>query len=246
MALLVEDRALLDAFRRGDRAALSRIYLHYAEEVARILTNGFGFQVGEGRARFHGYQSRFEMEDVLHEVFARAFSDQARLGYDGLNPYRSYLFGIARTVVIDDFRSKQRALRRFTVLDAAAQNAPADVSEAGADPLVGVVEPTGNPERDLENAELTRLVRTFLDDLDDAEKEVFRLRFSEGKSLAEVETATGRSPSKVKTMERRLRHRLLERIWKSGYLRGFRAEEKTGGWFARTLRLLEREGGRST
>lgn len=243
MSLLAEDRALLDAFRRGDLDALSRVYLHYADEVAGMLVRGFSFSGGGESCRFHGYASRFELEDALHEVFARALTEKARLGYDGLRPYYAYLFGIARAVVIDDFRSRERVLRRFTVTKA-VESTPAPLSDAASDPIEGLSAPTGDPLRDLENAELVGLVQGFRRELNPSEAEVFHLRFAEGKSLAEVEAATGRSPSKVKTLERKLRHRLLERIWRSGYLRDWRPQEKSEGWFARTLRSLERIEGR--
>src|SRR5574341_691980 len=90
------DRSFLDAFRRGDRAALAAVYEHYVAGVSAILRHGFAFSSGGARTRFHGYRSQFELEDILQEVFSRAFSERARLAWDGLTPYESYLAGIAR------------------------------------------------------------------------------------------------------------------------------------------------------
>lgn len=221
---------MLDGFRRGDQAALDLVYRTYAEEVAGILVHGFLFPSGNGVKRFRGLDSRFDLEDLLQEVFTRAFSEPARLGYDGLRPYGAYLAAIARTVVIDRLRSESRWQRRFESNDAAVAAAPLPPDGGNAsDPLEGTVAPGGNPAIDFENAELARLLQEIQSGLSADEAEVFRLRFREGLSLAETERATGRSPSKVKTLERKLRVRVLQRIWGAGYL----AKKNTFGWLAR-------------
>ena len=229
---LEEDRPLLDAFRRGERDALDRVYRTYAEEIASILVHGFAFSSAGRSARFHGLTSRFDIEDLLQEVFTRAFTERARLGYDGLRPYGGYLAGIAKAAVIDRLRSHARWQRRFLLDDGSADAAlPHDAGHA-SDPLEGDIAPTGDPSRDLENAELAALLAEIQASLAPEEAEVFRLRFREGKSLTEVERETGRSPSRVKTLERKLRQRLLDRIWAAGYLHGERGKE---GWIARLL-----------
>lgn len=230
---LEEDRPLLDGFRRGDRDALDRVYRAYAEEIASILVNGFAFSSAGRSCRFRGLSSRFDLEDVLQEVFARAFTERARLAYDGLRPYGAYLAAIARTAVIDRFRSQARWQARFQWQDPALDEVPvpADAGDA-SDPLEGAVAAGGNPQRDLENAELARLLREFQEGLDEDEADVFRLRFREGKSLKQVEDETGRSPSKVKTLEGKLRQRLLERVWGAGYLEN---RMSPGGWIASLL-----------
>ncbi len=239
MTLLVEDRALLDAFRRGDREALARVFTHYAEELARLLAGGFAFVVDGKTCRFQGYRSRFDLEDKLHEVFAKAFAEKARLGYDGLGSFRNYLFGIARHAVIDDFRSKQRAMLRFSIDDENLPEPVAEPHEESVEVLEGLVSNTGDPVRDVEHAELAGLLGRLRAELSAEEEEVFRLRFVEGRSLAEVEAQTGRSPSKVKTTEQRLRRRLVDTIWSSGYLDDLRG--RAGGWFERLV--AERKAG---
>src|SRR5262245_19722724 len=113
--LLVENRALLDGFRKGDRSALERVYAAYARDVAQQLKRGFTFQSGGRSCRFHGPPSAADLEDRVHDVFVRAFSDGARLAYDGLTPYKNYLYTVARNLVIDDFRKKERALVEYSV-----------------------------------------------------------------------------------------------------------------------------------
>ena len=46
--MLSDDRQLLDAFRRGDRAALERVYRQYVTKVERLVAHGC--LAGVGRA----------------------------------------------------------------------------------------------------------------------------------------------------------------------------------------------------
>lgn len=94
MSLLEEDRALLDGFRRGDRSALGRVFLTYADEVAR--------QVRAARVPEH------DVESVVQDVFMKAFRDAARQSYDGLRPYGAWLNTITRNLVIDRARKERR------------------------------------------------------------------------------------------------------------------------------------------
>ena len=41
MTLLSGDRALLDAFRRGDEEALTEVYFHYVDIISDLLQSGF-------------------------------------------------------------------------------------------------------------------------------------------------------------------------------------------------------------
>ena len=99
MSLLVEDRRLLEEFRRGTPQALERVYAHYVDHVAAFLRGGFTFSSGGQLIRFKGLQSPSELQDVLQETFCRAFHPRARVSYDGIHPYAPFLLTIARTLV---------------------------------------------------------------------------------------------------------------------------------------------------
>src|SRR5262249_52913097 len=107
MPLLSADRALLDAFRGGDRDALERVYRYYVPIVGRLLRRGFSVRGGKGVATFSMTQA-FEIESAVQEVFLRAFEGRARLSYDGLRRYRDFLFGIAKHVALDELRRRSR------------------------------------------------------------------------------------------------------------------------------------------
>jgi RNA polymerase sigma-70 factor (ECF subfamily) len=104
--VLEADRALLDAFRAGDHAALERIYRDFVDDVFRLVA----------RVERHPAEQRARVQDV----FVRAFADRARAAYDGIRPYRPYLLRLARNCVIDHARrqSAERAARVELDLDA--------------------------------------------------------------------------------------------------------------------------------
>lgn len=209
MSLLMLDRALLDAYRAGDPCALERVYRAYAEDVASLLARGFTFSAGARTCSFRGYRDRFDLEDVLQEVFLRAFGERARLAYDGLKPFKSYILGIARNAVIDAYRRNRRASQCFIFDYEMPANTFMDPSES------------------LEEEALVQVVERFRTSLTPEEEQVFRLRFEEGKSLAAVESTTGRSPSKTKTLEKKLRTRLLDEVWAGGFLEGYRQDRRS-------------------
>lgn len=236
--LLVEDRALLDAFRRGERAALERVYREYVQSVARLLRRGFSFSSGGRRHHFRGFWTTFDLEDRLHEVFARAFSERARTSYDGLTSYKAYLLAIARNLVIDEFRQKADALLEFS-LDAEGEPSAttADLTaEPQAEPLTGDLEPRGNPPADIEAAEVVGLVKIFRAQLSPREQEIFRLRFEEEREHKEIAEMTRLSPSQIKTSEQRIREAFFEFMNGRGYFQGYRRARK--GWLAPLFGML--------
>jgi len=236
--LLIDDRALLDAFRRGDRTALERVYSTYARDVAAQLRRGFSFQSSGRTCRFHGTRSAADLEDRVHDVFSRAFSDSARLGYDGLTPYKTYLFTIARNLVIDDFRRKERALVEYSI-DPPEVSEPIDQNDA-TEPTLGAMSPSGDPEKDAQTRQLLGLVDTFKRELPERERTVWRLRFEEEKEHKDIAVETGLSESKIKTSEGRIRERFFDHMTRHGYFSGF--VQQKHGW----LRALKSAFGRGS
>lgn len=231
--LLVENRALQDAFRRGERTALLAVYQHYAPAIAAVMRHGFTFQSQGRRCRFHGTRSGFDLEDRLQEVFARAFTERARLAYDGLSSYEAYLRTIAKHLVIDDFRKKERALVEYSIeapeLDEAQRPEPA------SEPFTGHWVPTGNPAEDFARAELVGLLGEFEATLGPRELQVYRLRYVEELEHHDICGRTGLSASKVKTSELRIRTSFFQFMQHRGYFAGY--EQASKGWLRWVRRL---------
>jgi RNA polymerase sigma factor (sigma-70 family) len=91
---LESDRSWVAAFKRGDRAALARVFSTYADDVAR--------QVRATRVAEH------DVESLVHDVFVKAFAEKARLGWDGLRPFGAWLNTLTRNVLVDRARRERR------------------------------------------------------------------------------------------------------------------------------------------
>lgn len=198
MPYLTSNRRLLDEFRRGEPRALREVYLYYAPTVARAL-------------RAERFKAPLELADGLQEVFARAFADRARLGYDGISPYGAYLCAIARHVAID-------AVRRRSASHAAAAEL-AEVSE--------LAPASEGPDVLSEEAEARRLVEVFEERLSAKDRLLFNCRFRDGQTQEGAAEALGLTRIQVRRAEARLRAELLEYLKSSGYLE--HAAPPTGG-----------------
>jgi len=211
---------------------LERVFVHYGPYVAALLRRGFSFHGGEATVHFGGYDGIFDLEDVVQEVFRRALSPGARASYDGLRPFRAYLTTIAKNTVINDYHARRRALERFSATGVDDIAASEEWSAADAPLSPAADEPSGDPARDAQTRELRRLVGEFRAGLDADEARVFTLRFQEGLSHATITERTALSPSKIKTIEIRIRKTLLRFMRKRGYLGG-----RPSGASARTHEL---------
>jgi RNA polymerase sigma-70 factor (ECF subfamily) len=98
------DRGLVRRAQEGDREAFGRLYqLHHAA-VFRMVR----FALGSGGA---------DAEDAAAETFARAWKALPRYRDTGV-PFVSWLYGIARHVVADEFRRGTRTEPRDELPDA--------------------------------------------------------------------------------------------------------------------------------
>jgi RNA polymerase sigma-70 factor, ECF subfamily len=210
MTLFLERRELLARFRAGERRALEETYRHYAPVVASFLSRGFTFKSGERLLRFDGYSSPFDLDNTLAETFVRAFREQARLGYDGLNPYKNYLLTIARNLVIDELRGREVVMSALP--NGAAVLDRLEPSEDGGD--------AQSMEEDLLAKELAGLCARFVDRLADRDRVFFKARFEETKTQVEAGRAAGLSHMQARTLEKKLREKLLKFLHASGYLEG--------------------------
>lgn len=105
---------LLVAFREGQREAMKAVFEAYEPLVRNIARTGF-----QG---FSGFRSICDVDDAVSATFVAAFEPRARLSYDGLSPYHSYLAGIARNTM----RSQLRKLGREvpSTLDVGQESLP--------------------------------------------------------------------------------------------------------------------------
>ena len=209
MTLLVEDAALRRKFKRGNKAALVRIYREYAHDLVAFLKNGFVIQSRDGEYFFPGYRNdAWALENAVQEIFARCFQKRAREAYDGLRPFRNYLFTIARNFIIDEFR-KHRTGKVISI---------AEIDHFAEAPTSGEHHSPGDAEKLLQDAELKALVRTFVANLDDDSRNVFKWRFQKGTSIEYAARKLGVTEYRVKKTEQRIRRDFYQWLTRHGYL----------------------------
>ncbi len=188
--ILVEDRALLDAFRRGEHAALETVYRAYVDLVAAVARRGFVLD-RQGGAHVPGAATDAEQQDIIQETFTRAFAEKARLSYDGLQPYRPWLMRICKNLMIDRVRKAGREISHPEI-------------DLGADDTLP------EPELSLDERRLQHATAAFVAQLDEPSATLYRLRYTEGLPQHRVATEMGVGRKKVRLLEADLRDGLYQ------------------------------------
>jgi len=186
---LQHERALLDAFRAGSQDALTAVFNAHVDDIARVVRFGFAL---DDRSHVYGIADPEEQEDMIQEVFVRAFADKARAAYDGLRPYRPYLFRIAKNLMIDRAR---KIGRRPTKVEPS--------SEISIDALIDRDAPLPELEEDIDWKNQRAIARRYIASLSSELSELVQLRFVECLAQAEVARAMGITRRRVRTLEKR-------------------------------------------
>jgi RNA polymerase sigma factor (sigma-70 family) len=193
------------------------VYRLYAADLFQFLERGFAVHSRSGMAIFPGYRQAAELEDAASEVFLRAFAEAARHAFDGLRPYRNYLFAIARHWVIDDLRRRGRQPSADQIEDTSDASNLEDTS------------PCADPAAAHADAQLDAYVQAFLRDLSEDEQKVYRARFEQGLSIERAARDLDVSEHRIKRTERRLRKRFFVVMRRHGYFEGYRSAESMLG-----------------
>ena len=201
MPLLPEHKELLAEFREGRPEALERVYRHYVGSVARVLRSGFVFTSAGATVTSGRVESPFELENLVQEVFARAFEDRTRLAYDGVRPYLDFLLGIGKHVALSDLR-RRRSLDPAADVEAVAAEAPETL------------------EDQLHAKHAQDLVREFLQQAcDERDRRLYALRYRHEQTQEAAAQAAGLTRIQLRRWETKFRARLLRYLKRVKYLR---------------------------
>lgn len=214
------DDTLIEAYRAGDPRALERVYRAFRQPLRSFVLRGFSFKSGARDLHFRGLSSEQDLEDIVQETFRRAFGERARRAYDGVRPFKNYLFTIARNAVINDLMHKSR---QIPVGEALMRDAPSE----DLSPLEAWVrahraelesdDPAG-AEAQVENLEVYALVTAFLEALSAEEAHFFSLRFLGHLSQEHTARRLGWNRARVRKLEAKLRRAFLCHVRGTGYL----------------------------
>lgn len=166
-----ESAAIARGLRRRDPETLDRLIEEYQHRLLRYLV--------------YLTANREFAEDLFQETWMRVLERGAT--YNGRSRFDTWLFAIARHLVID-------ASRKKTSLSLEALTEPQD----GGAPM----EFAGNmpsPHDSLDRRETGRRIGSALTHLEVAQREVVMLRFQEDMSLDEIAQVTGAPLSTVKS-----------------------------------------------
>jgi len=214
------DPVLIDEFREGKASALDRVYRAFLQPLRNFVLRGFAFK-SEGRdLYFRGVWTDHDLEDITQETFRRAFGIKARQSYDGIRPYKNYLFTIARNAVINDLLVKNR---QIPVGDALTRDAPGDdlsplESWVLSQRIESDVDSPGVSEGRVENLEIFGLVAAFIESLAPDEQSFFGKRFLQHHSQEATARLMGWNRARVRKLEARLRRAFLCHVQSTGYL----------------------------
>jgi RNA polymerase sigma-70 factor, ECF subfamily len=192
MALLLKDPELLARFRSGETEVLSQVYRSYFQQIEGYIRRGLcraGPRVARGRAG--------TVADLVQESFTHAFSQSARLAYDGTREYGRFITTIARNTLIDYLRRQN-------------QEEPVDPCclERHLD--------HGSFEETDEFAQLDPRIRAltqrYLSKLSEREHAVYVLRYAEEQSQLQAANTLGMTRQQIRTLEERVRAGLAREL----------------------------------
>lgn len=166
----------------GDADALQLLLVHYHHQLATLVAGRIEPDV----------RALVEPEDVLQQAYAAAFAGVARCRFDGAGGFYKWLETIVLARLADlrrRLRSQKRDVRRHVPQQTLAQST--------YDLFGTVTAGDTTPSRAVVRNEAVAAVLSSLARLSEDRREVIRLRFLEGRSVAEVAERLGKSEGAV-------------------------------------------------
>src|SRR5262249_43528143 len=160
-------------------------------QVEQIIRHGY-FKQGD-RRRVVGVPAS-EVEDLVQDVFARAFRESARHSFDGTREYGPFLYAIARNALSDWGRRSRRG-----------ELVPAEELADRAD-----VELT--PDARWAEEEVMRIVQAYIEGLSPSLRRLHEERYVRGHSQVVAAGVLGLSRQQVRTLEQKLRDGLASAL----------------------------------
>jgi RNA polymerase sigma-70 factor (ECF subfamily) len=175
LAAPLDEADLIRAAQRGDQDAFETLVREYDQSVLRLAMNLL--------------RSPDEARDVYQEAFLKVFRNLHQFRFDC--SFHTWLYRIVTNVCLDHLRRRKVRKEESTVVE---------TPEGPVDQAARIVEegPTGNPERQMWNRELSAGIRSALEELTPRERTVFELRHYEGLRLRAIGEILGTSEEAAK------------------------------------------------
>jgi RNA polymerase sigma-70 factor, ECF subfamily len=204
-----ETRILIKEACLGDQEAVRRLLVLYHPRLkARLL-----------RQMDATMRSKIEPEDILQQVYLEAFKAIGYFQYQGKDSFLRWLYAILDRKLIDEHRA-ERAERRDVRREVKAIPAGAQQTTY-IDLMARVMASSGTPSQDVRKDEALGVLAACLAGLPEHYREVLRMRFIEGRPVADVAKALKRSIGSVHMICHRALRLLRELAEKHGISREY-------------------------
>lgn len=177
----MNDHELIREILAGDQLAIQELHDRYVDRIFHyiyIQTNSY-----------------HDTEELLQDVFFKAARQLVR--FEGKSSFKTWIFKIARNVVIDYYRKKNKE-RQSVVMDHDKMENFTGKDDSAEDIY-------------LRNVHMNEVLET-IDQLPSHYQTVLHLRFIEDFSIKETAEIMGKSTLAVKSMQHRARKVLFEQI----------------------------------
>lgn len=175
--------AQLQLATKGDADALQRLIIHYHPQLRTVL----------GGLMDRAARSFVDPDDVLQEAYASAYQTITGCRFGGPGGFYKWLERIA----LNKLKDQQRAAGRQKRDHAREIRSCVDTGTSYPDLVQRLASPDSTPSRQVARGEAVAAVVSSLARLTDDQRQVVRLRFLEGRSVAEVAAHLGKTESAV-------------------------------------------------
>ena len=207
---MINNPELLAAYKRGEKKAFLELYNKYSSPLKKFLQGGFSFS-SQGRiCRFRGADPSMEVDSLVQETFTRAFVATTRTNYDGERPFQTYLFSIAKNLVLRECHQRERLVHVESIEDT--------IQPTVNYPFCSRESYGQNPEQNVQNLQLKKMTEQFIDELNDEEQAFFTSRFANGLTQEATASEMNTTRARIKLLEKNMRKRFLDMMRKNGYL----------------------------
>lgn len=173
----------------GDADALQRLIVFYHGPLSGVLSN----EIGPAERRY------VDPDDLLQETYIAAYKSIAACRFKSPAAFYKWL----ETIAISRLKDQQRAARRQKRDVAREMRRSTGTRTSYPDLVDRLAAPDSTPSRRVRREEAVAAVLSSLARLTDDQRDVVRLRYLEGKSVAEVATRVGKSEVAVHSLCRR-------------------------------------------
>ncbi|WP_067727186.1 RNA polymerase sigma factor [Oceanobacillus damuensis] len=177
----MEDQELIRQILRGDKLAIQKLHSRYVDPIFNYI--------------YLQTSSYHDSEELLQDVF---FKTARQLhNFEGKSSFKTWVFKIARNVVIDYYRKNNHRSKSITM-----EGSVIETKAGGGESAENTV---------LRKLHMVEVVQT-LNKLPKHYQTVLHLRFIEGFSIKETAEIMGKTNLSIKALQRRARKELSEHI----------------------------------